>query len=54
MIISNHIITGKTKFIAHISFSTYSFTAPRILNPCFKLLNNELKVVPMACKKKLK
>ena len=39
MVISNHIISGKTKFIAHIGFPTHSFTAPKILNPCFKLLN---------------
>ena len=31
MIISNHLITGKTKFIAHIGFPTKSFTAPKIL-----------------------
>ncbi len=50
MVISNHIISGKTKFIAHIGFPTYSFTAPKILNPCFKLLNKDLIVIPMACK----
>ncbi len=52
MVISNHIISGKTKFIAHIGFPTHSFTAPKILNPCFKLLNKDLIVVPMGCKKK--
>ena len=41
MVISNHIISGKTKFIAHIGFPTHSFTAPKILNPCFKLLNKD-------------
>ena len=52
MVVSNHIISGKTKFIAHIGFPTHSFTAPKILNPCFKLLNKDLIVVPMGCKKK--
>ena len=52
MVISNHIISGKTKFIAHIGFPTHSFTAPKILNPCFKLLNKDLIVVPMGCRKK--
>ena len=51
MVIANHIISGKTKFIAHIGFPTDSFTAPKILNPCFKLLNTDLIVIPMACKK---
>ena len=52
MVISNHIISGKTKFIAHIGFPTHSFTAPKILNPCFNLLNKDLIVVPMGCRKK--
>ena len=51
MVVSNHIISGKTKFIAHIGFPTDTFTAPKILNPCFKLLNEDLIVIPMACKK---
>ena len=51
MIISNHLITGKTKFIAHIGFPTKSFTAPKILNPYFNLINKDLVVIPMACKK---
>ena len=51
MDVSNHIISGKTRFIAHIGFPTHSFTAPKILNPCFKLLNKDLIVVPMACRK---
>ena len=42
MIISNHLITGKTKFIAHIGFPTKSFTAPKILNPYFNLINKDL------------
>ena len=41
MIISNHLITGKTKFIAHIGFPTKSFTAPKILNPYFNLINKD-------------
>ena len=51
MIISNHLITGKTKFIAHIGFPTKSFTAPKILNPYFYSINKDLVVIPMACKK---
>ena len=51
MIISNHLITGKTKFIAHIGFPTKSFTAPKILNPYFNSINKDLVVIPMACKK---
>ena len=50
MDVSNHIISGKTRFIAHIGFPTHSFMAPKILNPCFKLLNKDLIVVPMACR----
>ena len=50
MDVSNHIISGKTSFIAHIGFPTHSFTAPKILNPYFKLLNKDLIVVPMACR----
>ena len=52
MVVSNYIISGKTRFIAHIGFPTNSFMAPKILNPCFKLLNKNLIVVPMACRKK--
>ena len=51
MIISNHLITGKTKFIAHIGFPTKSLTAPKILNPYFYSINKDLVVIPMACKK---
>ena len=43
MDVSNHIISGKTRFIAHIGFPTHSFMAPKILNPCFKLLNKDLE-----------
>ena len=52
MIISNHLITGTTKFIAHIGFPTKSFTAPKLLNPYFNSINKDLVVIPMACKKK--
>ena len=50
MMNSNHVITGKTKFIAHIGFPTKSFTAPKILNPYFNTINEDLIVIPMACK----
>ena len=44
------IITGRTKFIAHIGFPTKSFNAPKILNPYFYSINKDLLVIPTACK----
>ena len=51
MVNFDHMITGRTKFIAHIGFSTKSFNAPKILNPYFYSINKDLLVIPTACKK---
>ena len=54
MVNFDHMITGRTKFIAHIGFPTKSFNAPKILNPYFYSINKYLIVIPIACKKRFK
>ena len=43
-------ISSQTKIIAHIGYPTKTFTAPRILNPCFAELGVNLVVIPISCK----
>ena len=43
-------ISGNTGIIAHIGYPTKTFTAPKILNPCFVSLKAKLVVIPIGCK----
>jgi shikimate dehydrogenase len=42
-------ITGNTRFLAHIGFPTHSFRAPMIYNPYFDQAGIDVVVVPMGC-----
>lgn len=43
------IITGNTRFIAHLGLPTKNFKAPMIYNPFFEDRGIDVVVVPMAC-----
>ena len=43
------LITGHTRFIAHIGMPTHSFKAPMIYNPYFEQADIDVVVVPMGC-----
>ncbi len=43
------LITGHTRFIAHIGMPTHSFKAPMIYNPYFEQADIDVVVVPMCC-----
>jgi shikimate dehydrogenase len=43
------LITGHTRFIAHLGIPTHSFKAPMIYNPYFEDADIDVVVVPMGC-----
>lgn len=43
------LITGHTRFIAHLGMPTHSFKAPMIYNPYFDAAGIDVVVVPMGC-----
>lgn len=45
----NHMISGRTKIIAHLGVPTESFKAPLIYNPWFDARGIDAVVVPMGC-----